>query len=627
MIYPEATVQSQYAASPTIRALVDGFNKGVDPRADEQLFFDRIFNPATAQGIGLDIWARIVGVERNVYIDRIDKNFGFFIQSAPTQTAYEIAPEIQSLPGYGWSAGSAYNYVDFVNRQYVQSVKSVSIRDGSWVSDSSTGLYYTYSFSNDIKKASTNNDVGNLLCTIGSTYSRNALADGSDLGICVSTGGAVSIRFPEGKAPSDYLDEKIYYELATPIETSIATLIPSVSVEPSTSMTFKNVNGDGFHIPVPSEISYLEDDETVTDSTVAYKKTIGGVQGDVTIKKIGGKSFVYNQLNINGDFTTISGLSPMRGTLSASDNVLTLTCNQETSTASYFGTSTIANCHIPITNGHKYYLCCDQSADHTMTKYVVTLQDASVSTGYNIVSYEAAFTAVNDWVQCAGIFTAANDTTARLFCYPRGTSTQGQKLFFRNMMIIDLTMLYGQGNEPSSVEEFKSLYSAPYYSYSLGEIKSAVINEVGYVMKDGLWQDWQPWDQGVFYEPGDKNKGLYRIDDKALRKFIFWKALANISTADCYTLNRLLSKLFNFPVCVEETGVMHIKVTTMAKLEDWQAAILAQYGMFGKPAGVGFEFWSVETPVLGLVPDGDTYLPFGQAPFFNGVIQNDLGGN
>ena len=627
MIYPEETVQSQYAASPTIRALVDGFNKGVDPRSDTQLFYDRIFNPATAQGVGLDIWARIVGVERNVYLDQIDKNFGFFIQSGATQTAYQISADIQALPGYGWSAGSAYNYVDFVNRKYVQNVMSGSVQDGSWVYDTLTGLYYTYTFSESIKKTSTNNDVGNILCPIGNAYSMNALANGSFFGACVSTDGAVSIRLPEGKTPSDYLDMLIYYERAVPVETDISTLIPAIAVEPDTTLTFKNVNGDGFHVPVPSEISYTEDDETVTDSTVAYTKTIGDVQGDVTIRKIGGKSFVYNQLNVNGDFTTTSGLSPMRGTLSAADNVLTLTCNQETSTASYFGTSTVSKCHIPITNGHKYYITCEQTADHTMTKYMVKLQDASVSSGYNIVSYEGAFTAVDEWVQCAGIYTAENDTVGRLFCYPRGTSTQGQKLFFRNLMIVDLTMLFGHGNEPSTVEGFKAIYPAPYLAYSLGEIRSATVTEIDYVMKEGLWQDWQPWDQGVFYEPGDKNKGQYRIDDKALRKFIFWKALANISTSDCYTLNRLLSKLFNSPVCVEETGVMHIKVTTMAKLEDWQGAILAQYGMFGKPAGVGFEFWSLETPVLGLVPDGDNYRPFGQAPFFNGVIQNDLGGN
>lgn len=140
-------------------------------------------------------------------------------------------------------------------------------------------------------------------------------------------------------------------------------------------------------------------------------------------------------------------------------------------------------------------------------------------------------------------------------------------------------------------------------------------------------QEWTPWDQGVFYSPETVRKGSYRIDDNSLRKFIFWKALANISTADAYTLNRLLTKLFDNPVIVTEIGVMQIRITTTRSLEAWQKAVLIQYGMFGKPAGVGFEFWTIETPVLGFVVDGQNYMPFGQAPFFSGAMERDFGGN
>ena len=68
MQYPGATIQSQYAASPVLTALVESFNARIDPTADIRLFFDCIFNVATAQGIGLDIWGRMVGVERRINI-------------------------------------------------------------------------------------------------------------------------------------------------------------------------------------------------------------------------------------------------------------------------------------------------------------------------------------------------------------------------------------------------------------------------------------------------------------------------------------------------------------------------------------------------------------------------------
>lgn len=43
------------------------------------------------------------------------------------QTAYQIPEAIRNLPGYGWSAGTARNYVDYENKKYVQCVSSVDL--------------------------------------------------------------------------------------------------------------------------------------------------------------------------------------------------------------------------------------------------------------------------------------------------------------------------------------------------------------------------------------------------------------------------------------------------------------------------------------------------------------------
>lgn len=78
MQYPDETIQSQYAASPTITALVTAFNTRIDPKADIQLFYDCIFNISTAQGIGLDWWGRILGIGRAIDIQVTDDYFGFY---------------------------------------------------------------------------------------------------------------------------------------------------------------------------------------------------------------------------------------------------------------------------------------------------------------------------------------------------------------------------------------------------------------------------------------------------------------------------------------------------------------------------------------------------------------------
>ena len=64
MINVERTVISQYGQSPTIRALVESMNDCIDPRADMAEFYRAVWNVDTAEGWGLDVWGRIVGVSR-----------------------------------------------------------------------------------------------------------------------------------------------------------------------------------------------------------------------------------------------------------------------------------------------------------------------------------------------------------------------------------------------------------------------------------------------------------------------------------------------------------------------------------------------------------------------------------
>ena len=59
-------IQSQYAASVRITALLQSAKDHILPDADIALFYDTIFNVQTAQGYGLDVWGNIVGVSRSI---------------------------------------------------------------------------------------------------------------------------------------------------------------------------------------------------------------------------------------------------------------------------------------------------------------------------------------------------------------------------------------------------------------------------------------------------------------------------------------------------------------------------------------------------------------------------------
>ena len=60
------TVASQYANSPTMLALINTFNEAIDPASDIDNIIARILQVDTAQGFGLDICGRIVGVSRTI---------------------------------------------------------------------------------------------------------------------------------------------------------------------------------------------------------------------------------------------------------------------------------------------------------------------------------------------------------------------------------------------------------------------------------------------------------------------------------------------------------------------------------------------------------------------------------
>lgn len=71
------TVLSQYANSPSLMSLIDSFNSAVDPSPNIDAFYDNVWNIQTAQGYGLQVWGRIVGVSNVLAIPGGAPFFGF----------------------------------------------------------------------------------------------------------------------------------------------------------------------------------------------------------------------------------------------------------------------------------------------------------------------------------------------------------------------------------------------------------------------------------------------------------------------------------------------------------------------------------------------------------------------
>lgn len=95
------TIASQYANSPTITTLIDAMNQYIDPTVDIDQFLSFVWNVDTAQGFGLDIWGRIVGVGRVLTIPGAGVYFGFDeqIEAQPFDQApfYDGPPDTQNF--------------------------------------------------------------------------------------------------------------------------------------------------------------------------------------------------------------------------------------------------------------------------------------------------------------------------------------------------------------------------------------------------------------------------------------------------------------------------------------------------------------------------------------------------
>ena len=192
-------------------------------------------------------------------------NAGEIISAGVTEVAvgdstYPIPEAIRNLHGYGWSAGTAKNYVDYENKRYVQCVNSVDLGTKNWLMYKD-GDYTPFFYLNGISDI--RGGTSNFLCPkyqyvkIGVT--------GNESGLYVLENTTVRVRDTAYTDAATFKQAMsgvmLYYELESPIVTDISTLIDddflrNIEAESGGSVTFKNSN-DNYHIPVPSEEEYI----------------------------------------------------------------------------------------------------------------------------------------------------------------------------------------------------------------------------------------------------------------------------------------------------------------------------------------------------------------------------------
>lgn len=190
--------------------------------------------------------------------------------------------------------------------------------------------------------------------------------------------------------------------------------------------------------------------EFQTDDTEAYQKAVPSGVKMVSIKSIGGKTIVWNQLNLNNENSvTKNGISFINN----KDGSWTITGTCSTSNG---GSADVLIYKFAdkFVSGHKYLVKADK---------------------YFGENYGFAINGSSDQVKKAVIINYAFNPI--IFVKDKVTVDN----VTMRMNIFDLTQMFGTGNEPSTPEEFEAMFPSDYYPYNAGELVSAPVNEVVYL--------------------------------------------------------------------------------------------------------------------------------------------------
>lgn len=200
---------------------------------------------------------------------------------------------------------------------------------------------------------------------------------------------------------------------------------------------------------------FLYRDET--DDTTAYVKELpGDISPWISLDKVGASSLVWNQLIMNPTFeSSMLNWNKSRCTATAENGVATLIPTAGETKCSINRSGSI---HV-IPANHLVLLYAEVNPS-------VALGAVSFYYSDKIQIYKYGIEA-NTWNTVCGIGSATSDIGVYYEIYSVAeTAFDGTEVIqYRNPKVFDLTLMFGEGNEPTA-EEFMALFPAETYPYS-----------------------------------------------------------------------------------------------------------------------------------------------------------------
>lgn len=184
-----------------------------------------------------------------------------------------------------------------------------------------------------------------------------------------------------------------------------------------------------------------------------------------TIERIKGKTLVFNQLVQNGNFANgTTGWTGASATISAENGVCTVTCTSIPEVNYGYRITHNVGALPPI--GNKVLIVADVYCD--VATRIGFVSGGTVLTGSTTDVPAQAWTRKTYFVTNQ----AFGDYGLGITVNKNNIPSVGFEFKVKNIQSFNLTQMFGAGDEPATVEEFRAMFPLEYYAYNPGELIS-----------------------------------------------------------------------------------------------------------------------------------------------------------
>ena len=289
------------------------------------------------------------------------------------------------------------------------------------------------------------------------------------------------------------------YETVVPVLQQIKELLGGGGAVPDGAVTFPKLSqdvqdaieegGSGYN---PSLSVGRADALTGADETAQWATRESTGTGSATVRSVQGAAVVWEQM------VQAIGVGDWRRTanaaISITDGVLAITPSAQYNGANYRTINIVAS--------HKYLLALDYKIPSSGLYVAYT----STSAYFNDIF---SSTGSDEWRRGAAIVQTNTGSATGVLNFQDNRTSDWDTWYIRNVQLFDLTLMFGAGNEPSTVAEFERMYPAAYYPYSAPTLKPVQIAGIASTDANGDALDGVEWETQTLRAAGSVADMLY----------------------------------------------------------------------------------------------------------------------